>query len=64
MHKFPYKLTFLNFLTCASLHMIEKPYIYIYIYMGSVGLCKILVETIMVRQIKSALFLWGAYLRG
>ena len=33
MFKFQYKLTTLNFLTCANLHMIEKTiYIYIYIY--------------------------------
>ena len=27
MFKFQYKLTTLNFLTCANLHMIEKPFI-------------------------------------
>jgi hypothetical protein len=27
MHKFQYKLTILNFLICANLHMIEKPII-------------------------------------
>ena len=26
MHKFQYKLTILNFLTYANLHIIEKPY--------------------------------------
>jgi len=26
MYKFQYKISILNFLTCANLHMIEKPF--------------------------------------
>jgi len=29
MYKFQYKFTTLNFLSCANLHMIEKPFFFI-----------------------------------
>jgi hypothetical protein len=44
MHKFSYKLTLLNFLTCASLHMIEKSYLNILRKGGKLVSCLLIIE--------------------
>jgi hypothetical protein len=59
MHKFQYKFTILNFLTCTNLHMIEKPArknVYIFYYYQIIESCTYNLSTYKKKTLNVALY--------